>query len=229
LQRAAYLANRAGAPLYVVHTTSGAALDAAIARRKAGDVIYLETCPHYLTHDVEWGGGAVGKVNPPLRSSGDRERLWQAIFDGDIDTVATDHVHRDISSKDGGIWKASPGCPGMETMLPVMLTEGFHKRGLPLERIVEVLAETPARLMGMSDRKGSIVPGLDADLVVVDLDSEWDLSRENVVSSANYSIYEGRRFKGIIGDTLVRGMAVVKDGKLDDSKRGAGRFLRRSL
>ncbi|MFP1645093.1 dihydroorotase [Pontitalea aquivivens] len=229
VQRAAFLANHAGAALYVVHTSSAEALDAAIARRMAGDRVHLETCPHYLTHDVTWEGGDLGKINPPLRSRADCDALWQAIFDGEIDTVATDHVHRDASSKEGGIWKASPGCPGMETLLPVLLTEGHHARDLPLERIAELVAENPARLMGLSHAKGRIAPGLDADLVLVDLDAEWVLRREDVVSSAGYSIYEGRPFKGAIRHTFVRGHAVVDNGTLVDDARGIGRYQHRKL
>ena len=120
----------------------------------------------------------------------------RALRDGEIDTVATDHVHRDISAKAGGIWTASPGCPGLETLLPVLLSEGHHKRGLPLERIVEVAATNPARIMGLGHAKGSIAPGLDADLALVDLDAEWTLQRSDVVSSAGYSIYEGAALHG---------------------------------
>ena len=229
VQRASYLVNRAGAPLYVVHTSSAEALDAALARRRAGDIVYLETCPHYLTHDVSWEGGVTGKVNPPLRHASDCDRLWQAIIDGDIDTVATDHVHRDISSKEGDIWKASPGCPGMETLLPVMLSEGHHKRDIPLERIVEVLCEAPARLMGLADCKGRIAPGLDADLAIVDLDAEQTLTRDDVISSAGYSLYEGWTLKGRVTDTFVRGRSVVRNGVLLDDAVGTGKYQRRKL
>lgn len=229
VQRAAYLTNRAGAPLYVVHTSSGDALEAALARRAAGDVVHLETCPHYLTHDVTWEGGTTGKINPPLRHFADRERLWQAIHDGDIDTLATDHVHRDLSSKEGGIWKAAPGCPGMETLLPVMLTEGYHKRGVPLERIVDLLSETPARLMGLGEHKGRIEVGLDADLAIVDLNASWKLNREDVVSSAGYSIYEGWAMQGRVTDTFVRGRSVVRHGALIADAAGTGRYQHRQL
>lgn len=229
VQRAALLGNQAGAPVYIVHTSSAVALEAGLARRRAGDTVYFETCPHYLTHNVEWSGGDIGKINPPLRSLADNERLWQAITAGEIDTVATDHVHRDITSKEGGIWKASPGCPGMETLLPVMLTEGHHARGLLLERVVEVLSETPARLMGLDHAKGRIAPGLDADLVLVDLATEWMLRREDVISSAGYSLYEGYRFKGAIRHTFVRGRAVVENGSLVDGACGSGRYVRRRL
>jgi len=228
VQRSSYLANVAGAPLYVVHTSSAAALEAGLARRYAGDEIFFETCPHYLTHDIGSDLGAVGKINPPLRAEHDRERLWQGIVEGEIDTVATDHVHRDISSKDGGIWAASPGCPGMETLLPVMLTEGYHARGVPLERLVEVLSENPAHLMGLND-KGAIAVGKDADIVLVDLDREWTLSRDKVVSSAGYSIYEGKTFKGAIDHVLVRGQPVVTGGTLVEDAVGTGRYQHRKL
>lgn len=229
VQRASYLANVAGAPLYVVHTSSAAALEAGLARRYAGDEIYFETCPHYLTHDVTDPIGAVGKINPPLRSRDDCDRLWQAVAEGEIDTIATDHVHRDVTSKENGIWAASPGCPGMETLLPVMLTEGYHARQIPLERLVEVLSENPARLMGLDERKGALAIGKDADIVLVDLDAEWTLTRDKVVSAAGYSIYEGKTFKGAVRHTLVRGQAVVENGALTEASVGTGRYQHRKL
>lgn len=229
VQRAAFIAHQAGAPLYVVHTTSAAALDAALRHRDVGADVWIETCPHYLTHDVTWSGGDLGKINPPLRSAADRERLWEGLASGEIDTVATDHVHRDASGKAGGIWAASPGCPGLETLLPVLLSEGHHKRGLSLERIAELTATNPARAMGLSHAKGAIAPGLDADLAIVDLDAEWTLTKDDVVSSAGYSIYEGWRFKSRIVHTLLRGRFVLRDGKLVDDAVGIGRYQRRKL
>jgi dihydropyrimidinase len=229
VQRAAYIAHTAGAPLYVVHTSSAEALEAALRHRRAGANVHIETCPHYLTHDVGWPGGDTGKINPPLREASDRERLWLALRDGEIDTVATDHVHRDISAKAGGIWTASPGCPGLETMLPVLLTEGHHKRALPLERIVAVAATNPARIMGLGHAKGRIAPGLDADLALVDLDAEWTLQRSDVISSAGYSIYEGQRFKGRIRDAFVRGRPVLREDIPVNDAVGHGRYIRRRL
>ena len=229
VQRAALIAHATGAPLYVVHTSSAEALEAALRHRRAGAVVHVETCPHYLTHDVGWSGGDTGKINPPLREASDRERLWRGLRDGEIDTVATDHVHRDISAKAGGIWTASPGCPGLETLLPVLLSEGHHARGLSLERIAAVAATNPARIMGLGHAKGSIAPGLDADLALVDLDAEWTLQRSDIVSAAGYSIYEGRRFRGRVRHAFVRGRAVLCDDTLVADAVGKGRYIRRRL
>lgn len=229
IQRAARLCQAAGSPIYVVHTSSGEALDAAVAARRQGVDITIETCPHYLTHDVTWDRGVVGKINPPLREPADREALWQGIASGAIDTVASDHVHRTLAGKEGGIWKASPGCPGLETVLPVMLSEGYHRRGLSIGRIVALLCENPARAMGLWGQKGAIAPGFDADLVMVDLDAEYRLETADIRSDAGYSIYEGRYFKGRITDTLVRGIEVYRDGEMVGETAGHGRYLRRSL
>ncbi|MDR3529527.1 MAG: dihydroorotase family protein [Rhodopila sp.] len=226
VQRAAYIAHVAGAPLYVVHTSSAEALEAALRHRRAGARVLVETCPHYLTHDVT-SARDVAKINPPLREPADREALWHGLLSGEIDTVGTDHVHRDISSKNGGIWAASPGCPGLETLLPVLLSEGHHKRGMSLARIAEVSATNPARAMGLGHVKGTILPGLDADLTFVDPAAEWTLNRAEVVSSAGYSIYEGWKFRGRVVHSFVRGRAVLRDGTLEQSAVGTGRYVRR--
>ena len=229
VQRAGLFARETGARLYIVHTSSRAALEAGLRARDAGTDIVIETCPHYLTHDVDWEGGDIGKINPPLRQREDRAALWAAIVAGDVDTVATDHVHRDISAKAGGIWKASPGCGGLETLLPVMLTDGHHERGLPLGRVASLLASAPADAMGLGHCKGRVAVGLDADLAIVDLGRDYLFRREDVRSSAGYSIYEGRRFKGQVVHTLVRGRFAVRDGALVGAAVGSGRYLRRVL
>lgn len=228
IQRAAMLTQAAGAPLYIVHTTSAAALSAAATARAAGIDITVETCPHYLTHDVTWTGGDIGKINPPLRDPADREALWAAIESGLVDTIATDHVHRTIDGKQGGIWNAAPGCPGLETLLPVMLTEGYHRRGISLARLASLLSTAPAARMGLAD-KGEIALGKDADLVLVDLERTWTMTEADVRSDAGYSIYEGMEFRGAIDRTLVRGRTVYSDGKVVADAAGTGRFVHRSL
>ena len=229
VQRAATLARYAGARLYIVHTTSAEALHAAQTARTRGTKIHIETCPHYLTHDIGWAGGDVGKINPPLRTAADREALWTAVANGSIDTIATDHVHRDVTGKAGGIWSASPGCPGLETLLPVMLSEGHHRRGIPLGRIAALLSANPARLMGLGHSKGRIAIGLDADLAIADLGRSWVLDKASLHSSAGYSIYEGWKLTGQVVHTLVRGRTVMRDRTLASAAIGSGRYLHRAL
>ncbi len=229
VQRAAYLARVNGARIHIVHTSSAAALEAGLMQRRAGASITIETCPHYLTHDEEWGHGNIGKINPPLRSPHDREALWRGISDGHVDIIGTDHIHRDATSKAGSVWDASPGCPGLETMLPVMLSEGHHKRKLPLSRIAALTAGNAARAMGLSHRKGAIAPGLDADFAVVDLGAEWTLDLSHLRSSAGYSLYEGHRFRGRVVHSILRGRFILRDGELVEAAVGQGRYLPRAL
>src|ERR1041384_8336510 len=141
---AGLFARETGARLYIVHTSSREALEAGLRARDAGTDIIIETCPHYLTHDVGWEGGDLGKINPPVRERGDCDALWDGIISGDVDTVATDHVHRDISSKAGGIWKASPGCAGLETLLRVWLPAGYHRGVFRPARMAELFSGPPA-------------------------------------------------------------------------------------
>lgn len=228
VQRAAYLARVNGSRIYIVHTSSAAALEAALMQRKAGATIAIETCPHYLTHDETYDRGTVGKINPPLRSRSDCEALWKAVAEGQIDTIGTDHVHRDISSKVASIWDASPGCPGLETMLPVMLSEGHARRGIPLPRIAAMTSTNAAKSFGLSAHKGSIAIGMDADFAIVDPDAIWTLDTEHLKSSAGYSLYEGMTFRGKVIHTVLRGNFILRDGTLIDTAIGQGRYLFRS-
>ena len=229
VQRAGLFARQTGARLYIVHTSSRLALEEGRRAREAGTRITIETCPHYLTHSIEWARGDIGKINPPLRERSDCEALWAGIVDGVIDTVATDHIHRDLSSKDGGIWKASPGCPGIDTLLPVLLSEGHHKRKLPLGRIAALASQAPAAAMGLSHRKGRIAVGLDADLAIVDIEGEFTPRRDHLHSSAGYSIYEGVPLRGRVRHTLVGGRFVLRDHGLVADAVGTGRFIPRHL
>jgi dihydropyrimidinase len=228
IRRISYLAHIAGSPLYCVHTSSAEALEQALKARAEGFDIHIETCNHYLTHDVDTPIGIVGKINPPLRKPADREALWQGLAAGHIDTLASDHIHRGLGAKSGDIWTASPGCPGLDTFLQVPLSEGHHKRGLSLARIAEVTAQTPARLMGLR-RKGRIEVGMDADFAFVDLDAEKTIGKDDVASDAGYSIYEGHTLRGAVVHTMSRGRFALRDGMLVDAAVGQGRYQHRVL
>jgi dihydroorotase-like cyclic amidohydrolase len=227
VQRAGMFARQTGSRLYIVHTSSRLALEEGKRARDAGTAITIETCPHYLTHSVDWSRGDVGKINPPLRERADCEALWEGLAVGAIDTVATDHIHRGISCKQGGIWKASPGCPGIDTLLPVLLNDGHHRRKLPLGRIADLVAHNPAGAMGLAHRKGRIVVGLDADFAIVDLQAEYTPRRDTLKSSAGYSIYEGVPLRGRVRHTLLGGRFVLRDHELVSDAVGRGRFVAR--
>jgi dihydroorotase-like cyclic amidohydrolase len=223
IYRAAYFANEFSCPLYIVHVSSDAAMrEIELDRQRFRDLtLYAETCPHYLTHSYESPIGSVGKVNPPLRAPSDAEALWHALARGAIDTLGSDHVGRRLEKKQGSIWKASAGFPGLPTTFLTLLSEGHHKRGIPLERIADVCARTPARIFGLGDRKGDLKLGFDADLVLVDLDAEWKVTAAQLGTWSDYSLYDGWTFKGKPRMTFVRGRKIVEDfNMVDTSPRG---------
>ncbi|MEW6267005.1 MAG: amidohydrolase family protein [Thermodesulfobacteriota bacterium] len=226
LQRAAYLAGVTGASFYAVHVSGAEVLNAARAQRAGGRRLYVETCPHYLTHDLESGLGELGKVNPPLRRPADREALWAGLESGTIDTVGSDHVPRVKAAKSGDIWKASAGFPGLETLLPVLISEGHLKRRLPLARIADLVSTNPARIFGLWPRKGHVGLGADADLAVLDLKRKHVLQASDLHSGAGYSIYEGWELECRVVHTLVRGKFVLRDGQ-PQPLAGHGRYIAR--
>jgi hypothetical protein len=139
--------------------------------------------------------------------------LWAALKAGDIQVVATDHVHRPGAAKAGGIWKAAPGFPGLQTLLPVLLSEGYHKRGVPLDVLARVLSGNPARIMGCQC-KGAIAVGRDADFAIVDLARVWTADGTGMHSDAGFSIYDGWQFTGKVIHSMVRGRFVYRDEQL---------------
>ena len=221
IQRAAFLARTAGASLYVVHVSSASALEIAARERAAYPGVFVETCPHYLTHDADSDVGLLGKVNPPLRSAADREALWRGLEAGLIDVVGSDHVPRMKAAKGGDVWTASAGFPGLETLVPVMLSEGCVRRGLPLEQVVDLFTRNPARLFGLYPRKGVIAVGSDADFAIVDFGRARAVDGDALHSRAGYSIYDGWELDCTVVHTLVRGRFALRDGALTDASRGA--------
>jgi dihydropyrimidinase len=222
-QRAAFLASVAGASMYAVHVTNAQTLDVLARQRARYAHIFLETCPHYLTHDIDSELGAVAKVNPPLRTADDREALWRAIARGDINVIGSDHVPRHRSAKSDDIWKASAGFPGIQTLLPVLLSEGYHRRAIPLARLIDAVTRTPARTFGLWPRKGAIAIGADADFAIVDLDGRHTVRAAEQHSGAEYTIYAGWELTGAVEHTVLRGRFVVRDREVV-AQDGGGRF-----
>ncbi|MBF6619243.1 MAG: amidohydrolase family protein [Patulibacter sp.] len=226
LERIGFLSMLAQADLHTVHVTNEMSLKVLRDVRAHQPKISIETCTHYLTLDIDAGVGAYGKVNPPLRPRSDVEALWEAIADGTIDTIGSDHVPRHGKHKQGGIAKASPGFPGLQSLLPLVLTEGHLKRGISLERIVDLVSTRPAANFGLGDRKGAIRPGADADVVVVDLNAPNVISTDHELSGAGFTPWDGAEVGVRVERTIVRGRTVFVDGAVTDE--AAGQYLPRA-
>lgn len=232
IQRACYWAGFAGGNLHIVHITVADGMRAVAEAKERGVHVTSETCPHYLFFDHKDYEriGPAAKCAPPLRSREDVENLWDCVLGGLVDTVASDHspcVWEDKAKGMDDIWKAWGGISGIQTMLPVLLTEGVHKRGLPLPSLVRMLSGNPARIFGVYPQKGSLQPGADADLVVVDLDKEWTLSADQLFYKNKHSAYVGYTFKGSVERTILRGVTIFQAGEIK-AQPGYGRPIRRT-
>jgi dihydropyrimidinase len=217
--------------LYIPHVSSAAGIDAVANAKTAGKTFFAETCPHYLTltkNDREIG--IRGKVNPPLRDRQSVEKLWDRVIDGTIDTIGSDHIPVRLKDKlaDGDIWSAGLGFPGSGTMLPILLHEGFHRRGVGLRRIAELVSYNSARALGLYPRKGAIAPGSDADLTIVNLKKEAKVSSELLQSAAGFTLYEGWTLKGWPVTTMLGGSVIMEDGEFV-GRPGQGKYVRRSV
>ncbi len=228
--RALALANVAGCPLYVVHVSCAEALDRVLAARRQGQApVYAETCPHYLAltgDEAMLRFGALAKIAPPLRSRDDVEALWHAIANREIDTIASDHsafAPEEKMSPGGNVFDVGFGAPGLETLLTVTHDEGVNRGRIDLERLVELLAEAPARIFGLSG-KGRIAPGADADVVIFDPAVTREVSDDGLHGRAYYSLYSGRTVRGVPRTVIQRGEVVVDDGELL-ARPGQGHFV----
>ncbi|MBA3797049.1 MAG: amidohydrolase family protein, partial [Chloroflexi bacterium] len=151
--------------------------------------------------------------------------------DGTIDTVGSDHAPFTREEKEAGeteIWRAPNGLTGIQTMLPLLLDEGLGRRGLSLERLAEVTATNAARIFRLYPRKGVIAPGSDADFALIDPDAEWTITGADLLHKAKWTPYEGRRVKGRVDLTMVRGVVVFQDGRMLVDP-GYGRFVGRPV
>jgi dihydropyrimidinase len=154
------------------------------------------------------------------------EALWQGVADGAVNSVGTDHVPIKLQGKEGTVWAPSSGGPGTHLLLPSLLSEGYHRRGVPLERIAELVCTNPAKLYGLYPRKGVIAVGADADLTIVDLEAERMVRAADFPSNGDFSLFEGMLFKGWPTHAIVRGRTVMAEGKLQGAS-GWGRYQHR--
>ncbi len=220
-------ARQSSCTLYLPHIGSSRAIDAIINERKNGTNIFVETCPHYLTHSTDFQS-ITAKVVPPIRSKEDAQRMWQALRDGTVNCIGTDHVANRLDMKmgNGDIWSALSGFPGIATMLPVLLSEGVNKGRISIEKVAELTSFNTAEIFGMFPEKGTIAIDSDADIVLVDLKKEQKVTPELLQSYSNYTIYDGMTLKGWPVLTMVRGQIVMEDGQVI-GKPGYGEYIAR--
>jgi allantoinase len=231
VQRALLLARETGAQVHFVHVSTPSAVQAITAARRAGVAATLETCPHYLAlneEDLE-RLGPIAKCAPPLRPQALVDRLWEALLADEIDCIASDHSPCPPAEKERGrtdIWQAWGGIAGVQTLVPVLLTEGVHRRGLPLPQLVRLTAANPARRFGLYPVKGALRVGSDADVVLINLQHEWMLDPDELRTRWPISPFVGRAFRGRVEATLVRGTVVYQAGRVL-AVPGYGRLVRR--
>jgi allantoinase len=224
----ALLARLAGARVVIAHASHPAVLDIINRERAAGAKLWVESCPQYfyLTEDDIDQWGPFHKFTPPARDRASAEEMWRRLQAGEIDMLVADHAPSTKADKSKGltdIWACPFGIPGVETVLPMMLT-GVNEGKVSLERVVAARSLLPAQVYGLYPRKGNLNIGADADFVLVDMKAEKILRDEDVVAKVGWTPYAGRRVKGLPIKTFVRGKLVAENGKPVGAP-GWGKFL----
>jgi dihydropyrimidinase len=235
--RAVAFARMADAPVHVVHLSSAVALDEVRRAKAAGVRVTAETCPHYLVltderyDDPDPASAARYVISPPLRTPDDRDALWAGLADGSLDLVATDHVPDRLGVEKAEAARGVPfnqisnGAPGIETLLAVLYSEGVARDRITVERMVDLLATTPARRFGLAG-KGAIEVGRDADIVLFDPLVRRTIRAADLHHTSDYTPFEGLEVTGAVRSVFVRGRPVITHGAFV-GRRGHGTFIER--
>lgn len=235
--RAIALARAADASVYIVHLSCADALVEVVTAKARGWPVYAETCPHYLAlTDDRYAPPDEAEVikaviSPPLRSDADREAMWLGLARGGLDVVASDHVPDRLTVEKRvpapPFPQISNGAPGIETLLSVVYSEGVAKGRITVERMVDVLATTPARLFGLP-MKGAVEVGRDADLVLFNPTATHTIRQADLHHTSDFTPYEGTPARGAVHTVLLGGRPLIVGGELV-GHRGMGRFVERVL
>lgn len=233
IDQVAFYAEQTGARIHIVHVSSALGVDRIGFAEERGVLISGETCPQYLllTRDVYKGtNGHLFSASPVLRETVDQDVLWDALKYGLIGFVVTDHCP---FTKEQKTWKGSfldlpYGLPGVETLIPLLYSEGVEKGRLSVNDLVRVSSENCARNFDLYPRKGNISVGADADLIVFDPERKWIIRADDLNMNTDFSPFEGMEIKGKVEHTLSRGEIIVKNGKFC-GHAGRGKFLAREL
>jgi dihydropyrimidinase len=205
------------------------------AARREGRRVWAETCPHYLgfsddRYEGDFSQALKYAMDPPLKKQTDAEALWEGLFDGTISTVATDHcafpwAEKKALTQGNNIFNAPWGIPGVETRLPFLYSEGVVKRGLSVERFVDLVSTAPARLFGLA-RKGRLEVGYEADVVIFDPAAEKTVTPESLHQTVDFTPFENMVMRGWPKLVFSRGRKIV-DGERFLGEPGQGRFVAR--
>ena len=230
------VARMAGAPIYIVHLSCAEALAKVQAARDEGQPVFAETCPQYLLKSfdnyLEPGfKGAKYVMSPPLRDKSNWDILWKGLASGDLQVLSTDHCPFNFKGqKDMGkdSFAAIPnGAPGIEHRLMLMHQEGVLGKRFSLNRFVDLVSTTPAKLFGLFPRKGAVAVGSDADLVLFDPKAQFRISAKTHHQNVDYTPYEGFTGQGTVQTVLSNGRFVIRDGNFV-GEPGSGRFIKRT-
>jgi allantoinase len=226
INRAIILADEAGCPLHIVHVSSGRGVALVAEARARGVDVSCETCPHYLvlTEDDVERLGAVAKCAPPLRPLAEVNALWEHLRSGTLPMVASDHSPAPASMKTGDdffrVWGGISGC---QHLLSLLLAEGHGDRGIDLPTLSRRTAGFVAERFGLAPDRGALAVGADAGLALVDLAAEFSITAQDLRYRHPHSPYVGRKVRGRVARTLVRGITVQRDGVCID--RAVGRLV----
>ncbi|RDC51172.1 dihydropyrimidinase [Acinetobacter sp. RIT592] len=231
------IAKTANAPVYVVHLSSKDALEEVKKARLDGVKVYTETCPQYLLlddklYDLDGFESAKYVMSPPLRTKVDNEALWKALDEGDIDAIGTDHCSFNYKGqKDIGITdfsKIPNGGPGVEHRMGLLYTYGVKEGKISMNKFVELTSTKAAKLFGMYPQKGSIEVGSDADIVVIDPEIKNTISAEDQTQNTDYTPYEGYEVDCQFRHVFLRGIEIIKEGKLT-VEHPTGKYIVRTI
>lgn len=229
IKRVLYWTKVTGGQANITHVSIASGIHAVSEAKAQGVNVSVETCPHYLLFDENdyLRIGPEIKCDPPVRSREEVDAMWECVLKDQVDGICSDHAPCSVAEKEQGcdnIWKAWAGITGIQTMLLTMITEGVQKRGLPLSNLTRMMSANPARRLGLFPRKGSLSPGADADMVVIDMNKKWKLEADQLLSKNKHSAYIGQMYSARIECTYVRGKTVFSNGKIMVSP-GFGKLL----
>jgi dihydropyrimidinase len=232
--RAISIAEMAKAPIYLTSLSSAHAIEKVKAARDRGQVVYAETCPHYLvmpSDRYEETEGIKYYCTPPLRPSWHEDVLWRAIASGDIHVVGSDHRAFNYAGQKNlgkdNFTQAPRGFPGIQERLSVLCSAGVQAGKISANRFVDLACTSPAKLFGLFPRKGTLAVGSDADMIIFDPKAEITLSKAIGLSRSDYTPYEGMKVRGATWLVLQRGKVIARESRVM-GRPGGGEFLARA-